>query len=98
MYSLVCVSAQSAHFIRIFTCILKEYLSQREEEVVDMMCALFDTETLMKVHDNNLYKEALEEGMAQGVERGIDDVLAALRKMGIDESTLQKAAESVKID
>lgn len=75
-----------------------------------MMCALFDTETLMKVHDNNLYKEALEEGiekgmaqgmvqgMAQGMERGIDDVLAALRKMGIDETTLQKAAESVKID
>ena len=100
------------------TDILKEYLSQREEEVVDMMCALFDTETLMKVHDYNLYKEGVEQGKAQGIEQGIeqgkaqgieqgkaqgieqgrDDVLAALREMGIDEATLQTAAARVKPD
>ncbi|MGM9938033.1 MAG: hypothetical protein ACI38A_11875 [Candidatus Ornithomonoglobus sp.] len=84
------------------TDILKEYLSQCEEEVIDMMCALFDTETLMKVHDHNLYKEALEQGIAQGVTQGVtqgrDDLLAALREMGVDEATLQKAAARVKAD
>ena len=92
------------------TDILKEYLSQREEEVVDMMCALFDTETLMKAHDYNLYNEGvmygkaqgieqgIEQGKAQGIEQGRDDVLAALREMGMDEATVQKVASRVKTD
>lgn len=77
------------------TDILKEYLSQREEEVVDMMCALFDTEALMKVHDNNLYKEALEQGKAEGKEEGRADIFAVLRKMGMDEETLQRVEEQL---
>ena len=80
--------------------ILKEYLSQREEEVVDMMCALFDTETLMRVHDNNLYKEAHEQGMAQGKAEGVTqgraDIFAAMRKMGMDEDTLRRVAEQLE--
>lgn len=84
------------------TDILKEYLSQREEEVVDMMCALFDNETLMKIHDYNLYNEGIVYGKAQGKEEGFeqcrDDMLAVLREMGMDETTVQKVAARVKTD
>lgn len=40
---------------------LKEYLDQEKEEIMDMMLSLFDEETLMKNHDANIERKSRKD-------------------------------------
>ena len=51
--------------------VLKEYLKREREEVIDMMLALFDEETLMKNHDATIERKIRKE---------ITDLLIYLRE------------------
>jgi hypothetical protein len=48
--------------------VLKEYLERQRMEVIDMMLALFDQETLMKNHDASVERKARKEGQKEMVE------------------------------
>ena len=47
--------------------VLKEYLEQREKEVVTMMTSLFDEEQLMKNHDASIRREATEKANEKAI-------------------------------
>ncbi len=49
---------------------LKDYLNEREKEVVDIMIALFDQEYAVKQYGNTMKKEGLMEGLASLVKKG----------------------------
>ena len=75
---------------------LKEYLENRESEVVDIMMTLFDEETIMKNYTASLIRETREEGVRNFVEAcqelGIsllDTVEKLITKYGFDESESQ---------
>ncbi len=46
--------------------ILKDYLAEREKEVVNIMMSLFDVEYNLKVYGENIAKEAEEKGRLEG--------------------------------
>lgn len=46
--------------------ILKEYLDRREKEVTDLFDILYDSETISRLHDAQLRRDAKEEGITQG--------------------------------
>ena len=66
--------------------VLKEYLSNRKEEVVDMMCALFDEEKIMKAHDKTVH----EEGMAKGRAECKAELIAQMKATGMTDEQINK--------
>ena len=50
--------------------VLKEYLERREREVTKIMSLLFDQETVTRIREERLYREAMAEGEAEGKVRG----------------------------
>ena len=51
--------------------LLKEYLSERETEVEEIMLTLFDQEHVWNIERNNIRAAALAEGRVEGLELGI---------------------------
>ena len=66
---------------------LKDYLNEREKEVVDIMIALFDQEYAVKQYGNTMK----QEGMAQGMTK-VTQLMAKLFSLGKAEE-LEKAAK-----
>ena len=50
--------------------ILREYLEKREEEVVTIMSTLFSEEDIIRIHDDNIRKDAWENGNQEGRKEG----------------------------
>lgn len=71
--------------------VLKEYLEQREQEVVTMMTSLFDEEQLMKNHDASIRREATEKAN----EKAIASIVRVYKKM---DGSMLDAVESVVSD
>ena len=63
--------------------VLKEYLSEREKEVISIMLSVFDEETVRKLYEASLYKE--------GMEKGRNDLFETFKALGVDEDLLKKA-------
>ena len=51
--------------------ILKEYLENRESEVIDIMMTLYDEEKIMRTRENRIRQEEREKGIQQGLQTGI---------------------------
>ena len=51
--------------------LLKEYLSERETEVEEIMFTLFDQEHVWNIERNNIRAAALAEGRSEGINQGI---------------------------
>ena len=51
--------------------ILKEYLTDRKKEVVDIMDVLFNQDWVTEVYENEIYEEGKAEGIQQGKAEGI---------------------------
>ena len=50
--------------------VLKEYLERREREVTKIMSLLFDQETVTRIREERLYREAMAEGKVEGKAEG----------------------------
>ncbi|MCI8956355.1 MAG: hypothetical protein HFG29_05105 [Eubacterium sp.] len=61
--------------------ILEEYLSRKGSEVVNFLCAEYDYEMDLQVHE----EEAYERGMAAGLEQGRQQVMITVIKEGIKD-------------
>ena len=61
--------------------LLKEYLSERETEVEEIMLTLFDQEHVWNIERNNIRAAALAEGMNLGISRGRNEGI----KLGITQ-------------
>lgn len=71
--------------------VLKEYLEQREKEVVTMMTSLFDTEQLMKNHDASIRREATEKATKKANEKAIITLVQTYKELnGTKENAIQK--------
>lgn len=71
--------------------ILREYLSSREKEVVDMMMTLFDDETIMKNYVARKVREAKEEA-AEATEKAVN----AASKEAIHKTATETAIRMLK--
>ncbi len=80
--------------------ILKEYLSNHESEVHDIMFSLYDDEQIFNAAMREHAKAARAEGIKEGEMRGrmegrmegIDAMIANLKNMGVSEEMLRNAA------
>ena len=61
--------------------IMKEYLENREGEVITMMMSLYDEETIMKNHDAQLVRETTDYVTAVEREKGIKSIIGVLKKV-----------------
>lgn len=52
--------------------VLKEYLSQHEKEVRDIMFSLFDDEYILDTYRRDLLKKGIKKGMEKGMEKGVE--------------------------
>ena len=55
--------------------ILKEYLTNRKKEVVDIMGILFDQDIITRNYENEIFEEGKAEGMQQGMQQGKVSIL-----------------------
>ncbi len=67
--------------------ILVPFLRSREKEVHDIMTTLFSQERLMQIHDYRIGQEKKEEGLNEGIEKGICALINSLRSLAIDKET-----------
>ena len=51
--------------------LLKEYLSERETEVEEIMLTLFDQEHVWNIERNNIRAAALAQGLNEGINLGV---------------------------
>ena len=72
--------------------ILKEYLERQRAEVIDMMLALFDQETLMKNHDASVERKAEKRGEKRG-EKRTADLMAYLAKNGRNDDIVKASTD-----
>ena len=79
--------------------ILKEYLSERETEVKEIMLTLFDQEHVWNIERNNIRAAALAEGMNLGISRGrnegIELGISRGRNEGIELGIMQNKTQTV---
>ena len=68
--------------------ILKEYLSNHESEVHDIMFSLYDDEQIQKA----MMREHEKIGETRGRMEGIDAMIANLKNLGVSEEVLRNAA------
>ena len=55
--------------------VLRDYMEEHREEAESIMDLSFDEETINRIHDKAIAKEAREEGIQQGMQQGIISVL-----------------------
>ena len=55
----------------ILSILLREYLSEREMEVEEIMLTLFDQEHVWNIERNNIRAAALSQGLNEGIELGV---------------------------
>ncbi len=71
--------------------ILKDYLAEREKEVVNIMMSLFDVEYNLKVYAKNIAEESEEKGRQEGrQEGGIISMVKSYKKLGASYSDTDK--------
>ena len=79
--------------------LLKEYLSERETEVEEIMLTLFDQEHVWNIERNNIRAAALAEGMNLGISRGrnegIELGISRGRNEGIELGIMQNKTQTV---
>ena len=79
--------------------LLKEYLSERETEVEEIMLTLFDQEHVWNIERNNIRAAALAEGMNLGISRGrnegIELGISRGRNEGIELGVMQNKTQTV---
>ena len=67
--------------------VLKEYLEDREAEVMDIMTMLFDQETATRNYVDRVRREAAEQSLAEGLARGnVQGFVNACRDFGVPRS------------
>ena len=71
--------------------LLKEYLENRENEVISMMITLFDEEQIMKNHDATLTREITREVTKENQLSSIKNLMETLKL------TAQQAMDALKI-
>jgi len=74
--------------------ILKDYLAEREKEVVTIMMSLFDVEYNLKVYAKNIAEESEEKGKLEGIREGeIKSTIEMCQEFGISYSdTIKKVS------
>ncbi|MCI8496460.1 MAG: hypothetical protein HFI74_12450 [Lachnospiraceae bacterium] len=76
--------------------VLKDYLSSREKEVVDMMMTLFDEEQVMRAYVESERKEAAEEAARKA---SVISAIEIYQEMGLPVSeTIKKVAGKYKLE
>ena len=79
--------------------ILKEYLENREKEVVDIMMTLFNQEYAIEAYTEEIRQESIEKGIEQGRREGgmmkAKETALNLLNMGF---TAEQAAEAIKVN
>ncbi len=80
--------------------ILKEYLSSREQEVVDMMMTLFDEEQVMRAYVESEKKEAAEKAAAEAAKKAaVISAIEMCQEIGLPVSeTIKKIAGKYKLE
>ena len=80
--------------------ILKEYLSSREQEVVDMMMTLFDEEQVMRAYLESEKKEAAEKAAAEAAKKAaVISAIEMCQEIGLPVSeTIKKIAGKYKLE
>ena len=68
--------------------VLKVYMEEHREEAESIMDLLFDEETLNRIHDRAVAKEAREEGIKQGMQQGIQQGMQQGRQEGIHQGMI----------
>ena len=75
---------------------LKDYLNEREKEVVDIMIALFDQEYAVKQYGNTMKQEGIKQGEKQGVEKGeslLGSLMTKLKEVGRTDDAFRAAED-----
>ena len=80
--------------------VLKEYLSSREKEVVDMMMTLFDEEQVMRAYVESEKKEAAEKAAAEAAKKAaVISAIEMCQEIGLPVSeTIKKIAGKYKLE
>ncbi|EOS46106.1 hypothetical protein V1226_12040 [Lachnospiraceae bacterium JLR.KK009] len=80
--------------------VLKEYLSSREQEVVDMMMTLFDEEQVMRAYVESEKKEAAEKAAAEAAKKAaVISAIEMCQEIGLPVSeTIKKIAGKYKLE
>ena len=80
--------------------VLKEYLSSREKEVVDMMMTLFDEEQVMRAYVESERKEAAEKAAAEAAKKAsVISAIEMCQEIGLPVSeTIKKVAGKYKLE
>ena len=73
--------------------LLKEYLENREKEVIDIMMALFDQEKAMEQFMKQFGQEKKQEGLAEGLEKGKKQTALNMKKKGYSDTTIADLLE-----
>ena len=72
--------------------ILKEYLTNRKKEVVDIMGILFDQDIITRNYENEIFEEGKAKGKAEGMQQGgLTMVLKMFKEKLIDLTTAASA-------
>jgi len=69
--------------------ILKEYLEERKQEIIDIMMTLFDQRTVLDLYTKEIRDEGREEGMERGREEGMEEgkvvgIVEMCKEFGLD--------------
>ena len=80
--------------------VLKEYLSSREKEVVDMMMTLFDEEQVMRAYVESEKKEAAEKAAEEAAKKAaVISAIEMCQEIGLPVSeTIKKVAGKYKLE
>lgn len=62
--------------------ILREYLESRRKEVTEIMMTLFDEETIMNAYTKEIWRDAKEEGQADGINRNKKETALRMARRG----------------
>ena len=73
--------------------VLREYLEDREKEVIDIMMTLFDQEHALELYGNEIRSEGKAEGMAEGKAEGMAEGIIKGRSEGMAEGLVKGKAE-----
>ena len=76
--------------------VLKEYLERREREVTKIMSLLFDQETVTRIREERLYREAMAEGKVEGKAEGKAEGKVEGRAEGEAEGKVQGSVNTCR--
>ncbi len=78
--------------------ILEEYLSRKGSEVVNFLCAEYDYEMDLQVHEEEAYEKGMIAGLEQGMEQGRQQVIKQSVKAIVRDSVKEKKEEKQVIE